>query len=151
MKIKDDLKISGELAIIVTDKNGHIKQSMKVPNLVVTTGKQYIASRMAGTAAAVMSHMAIGSGTAAANANNTALGNELGRAGSPLFSLQASGNIITATATFVEGVGTGAISEAGIFNASSAGTMLARTTFPLLTKESTDTVNITWVISITGS
>ena len=56
MKIKDDLKISGELVIIVTDKSGHITQSMKVPNLVVTAGKQYIASRMAGTTAAVMSH-----------------------------------------------------------------------------------------------
>ncbi len=148
MKIKDDLKISGELAIIVTDKNGHIKQSMKVPNLVVTTGKQYIASRMAGTTAAVMSHMAIGSGTAAANANNTALGNELGRAGSPLFSFQASGNIITATATFVEGVGTGAISEAGIFNASSGGTMLCRTVFPVVNKQASDTIAITWTITI---
>lgn len=148
MKIKDDLKISGELAIIVTDKSGHITQSMKVPNLVVTTGKQYIASRMAGTTAAVMSHMAIGSGTAAANANNTALGNELGRAGSPLFSFQASGNIITATATFVEGVGTGAISEAGIFNASSGGTMLCRTVFPVLNKQASDTIAITWTITI---
>ena len=148
MKIKDDLKISGELAIIVTDKSGHIKQSMKVPNLVVTTGKQYIASRMAGTAAAVMSHMAIGSGTASANANNTALGNELGRAGSPLFSFQASGNIITATATFVEGVGTGAISEAGIFNASSGGTMLCRTVFPVVNKQASDTIAITWTITI---
>lgn len=148
MKIKDDLKISGELSIIVTDKNGHIKQSMKVPNLVVTAGKQYIASRMAGTAAAVMSHMAIGSGTAAANANNTALGNELGRAGSPLFSFQASDNIITATATFVEGVGTGAISEAGIFNASSGGTMLCRTVFPVVNKQASDTIAITWTITI---
>ena len=148
MKIKDDLKISGELAIIVTDKSGHIKQSMKVPNLVVTTGKQYIASRMAGTATAVMSHMAIGSGTASANANNTALGNELGRAGSPLFSFQASGNIITATATFVEGVGTGAISEAGIFNASSGGTMLCRTVFPVVNKQASDTIAITWTITI---
>ena len=148
MKIKDDLKISGELAIIVTDKSGHIKQSMKVPNLVVTTGKQYIASRMAGTATAVMSHMAIGSGTASANANNTALGNELGRAGSPLFSFQASGNIITATATFVEGVGTGAISEAGIFNAASGGTMLCRTVFPVVNKQASDTIAITWTITI---
>ena len=148
MKIKDDLKISGELSIIVTDKNGHIKQSMKVPNLVVTTGKQYIASRMAGTAAAVMSRMAIGSGTAAANANNTALGNELGRAGSPLFSLQTSGNTITATATFVEGVGTGAISEAGIFNAASGGTMLCRTVFPVVNKQASDTIAITWTITI---
>ena len=148
MKIKDDLKISGELAIIVTDKNGHITQSMKVPNLVVTTGKQYIASRMAGTTATVMSHMAIGTGTAAANANNTALGNELGRAGSPLFSFQASGNIITATATFVEGVGTGAISEAGIFNASSGGTMLCRTVFPVVNKQASDTIAITWTITI---
>lgn len=148
MKIKDDLKISGELVIIVTDKSGHITQSMKVPNLVVTTGKQYIASRMAGTTAAVMSHMAIGSGTASANANNTALGNELGRAGSPLFSFQASGNIITATATFVEGVGTGAISEAGIFNASSGGTMLCRTVFPVVNKQASDTIAITWTITI---
>jgi hypothetical protein len=48
----------------------------------------------------------------------------------------------------VEGVGTGAISEAGIFNASSGGTMLCRTVFPVVNKQASDTIAITWTITI---
>lgn len=148
MKIKNDLKVTGELMIVVKAHDGSIKQTMRVPNLIVTIGKQYIASRMVGTASTVMSHMAIGSGTTAASPSDVALGNELGRTGAPLFSFQASGNTVTATATFIEGVGTGAISEAGIFNASSAGTMLCRTVFPVVNKQASDTIAITWTITI---
>ena len=148
MKIKNDLKVTGELMITVKAHDGSIKQTMRVPNLIVTMGKQYIASRMAGTAATVMSRMAIGSGTTAARPSDVALENELGRTGAPLFSFQASGNTVTATATFIEGVGTGAVSEAGIFNASSAGSMLCRTVFPVVNKQASDTIAITWTITI---
>ena len=59
-----------------------------------------------------------------------------------------STNTITYTATFPAGTGTGAVTEAGIFNASSGGTMLCRTTFPVVTKGSGDTLAITWVVTV---
>ena len=64
MNLQETMKVKGELSIVVRDIDGNIKQTLHVPNLVVTNGKNYIASRMVGTASTVMSHMAIGTGTA---------------------------------------------------------------------------------------
>ena len=58
--IHDDLKLKGRLDIVVTSEDGVVKQEESVDNLVVTSGKNFVASRMAGTSASVMSHMAIG-------------------------------------------------------------------------------------------
>ena len=44
--------------------------------------------------------------------------------------------------------GTGAVTEAGIFNAGSGGTMLCRTTFPAVNKASGDSIAITWVVTV---
>lgn len=51
-------------------------------------------------------------------------------------------------ATFGPGVGTAAITEAGIFNAASAGTMLARTAFPVINKGALDTLTLTWKVTV---
>lgn len=147
MNLNEQLTMKGELSVVVRDETtGTIKQSFKVPNLVVTVGKQYIASRMAGTAATVMSHMAIGTGTATPVVGDTTLGIEAGRVA--LSSFTASTNTVTATATFPAGTGTGAITEAGILNAASAGTMLCRTTFPVVNKAAGDSIAITWVVTV---
>jgi hypothetical protein len=93
---------------------------------------------MEGTSDAVMSHMAVGADTAAAAAGNTILGSELGRVA--LASTNVSTNTITYVATFPAGTGTGGVTEAGIFNASSAGTLLCRTVFPVVNKQSGDSM-----------
>lgn len=146
MNINEDLKMKGELKIVRRDSTGQIVQSLHVPNLVVTAGKGYIASRIVGTTAGVMSHMAIGTGTTSPAAGDTTLGTEAGRVG--LTSSVASSNTVTYTATFPAGTGTGAITEAGILNAGTAGTMLCRTTFPVVNKQSGDSIAITWVVTI---
>jgi hypothetical protein len=146
MNLQEDLKMRGELSIVVRDFEGKIKQSLHVPNLVVTNGKNYIASRMVGVASTVMSHMAIGTGTATPIVGNSTLGTEAGRV--TLSSFTATANAVTATATFPAGTGTGAITEAGIFNASTSGAMLCRTTFPVVNKASGDSIAITWVITV---
>lgn len=146
MQFNDSITMKGELKIVVTDRNGKIKQTLVVPNLVVTTGKQYIASRMTGTSSAIMSHMAIGAGTSTPVAGNTTLGSELGRVA--LISFSTTGNSVTATAAFPAGTGTGALTEAGIFNASTGGTLLSRTTFPVVNKETGDAIAISWTITV---
>lgn len=138
--------MTGELSITVRDQVGRLKQTLVVPNLVVTSGKVYTAKRMAGTTANVMSHMAIGTGTASPVVGDTALGTQVGRV--TLLTFSPSSNTITATATFGSGVGTGAITEAGIFNEASGGDMLCRTTFPVVNKASGDTISISWVITV---
>jgi hypothetical protein len=146
MNLNEDLKMKGELTVTVRAEDGKIKQEFNVPNLVVTVGKNYIASRMASNSATVMSHMAIGTGTATPIVGDTTLGIEAGRVSVSSFS--ASTNTVTATATFPAGTGTGAITEAGILNGSSSGTLLCRTTFPVVNKASSDSIAITWVITV---
>ena len=143
---QDMLKMKGELQIVVRDESGTVKQEFTIPNLVVTAGKNYIASRITSAAATVMSHMAIGTGTATPAVGNTTLGTEAGRVA--LASFTASNNQVTATATFPAGTGTGAITEAGIFNAASTGTLLCRTTFPVVNKAAGDSIAITWVVTV---
>jgi hypothetical protein len=144
--IQDQLKVKGDLIVKLFDKNGQVKEQRFIPNLVVTVGKQFIASRMVGTAANVMSHMAVGSSSTAPANGDTALGGELGRVA--LTSSTASGAIATYIATFPAGTGTGAVVEAGIFNASSSGTMLCRTTFSVVNKGADDAMSITWAITV---
>lgn len=139
--LTDSLEMKGRLAIAV---NGEVVQ--EVPNLVVTAGKGYVASRMKDTTDSAMSHMAIGTGSAAAAVGQTALGSESTRLA--LTSTTVSGNEITYVATFGAGSGTGAITEAGILNASSGGTLLCRTVFSVVNKGSADSMTITWVVTV---
>jgi hypothetical protein len=148
--INDDLKLRGDVAIVLKDKDGNVKDSREIHNLVVSSGLTFICSRMAGTSAGVMSHMALGSGTTAASAGQTDLVSILGSR-EALDSTSASSNTITYTSSFEAGEGTGAVTEAGIFNASSSGTMLCRTVFPVVNKQADDTMSVTWTITLTAS
>ena len=139
--INDALKMKGRLQIHL---NGELVQ--EVDNLVVTAGKGYVASRMKDASATAMSHMAIGSGSTAAAASDTALGNELGRVS--LTSTTVSAAVVTYVATFAAGTGTGAVTEAALLNASSSGTMLCRTVFSVVNKGSADSMTITWTVTV---
>ena len=139
--INDQLQLKGHLQIHLNDE-----LVRDVDNLVVTTGKNLVASRLVGTTPAVMSHMAIGSGTTAAAAGNTALGTELGRVS--LTSGSASSAVVTYVATFAAGTGTGAVTEAGLLNASSSGTMLCRTVFSVVNKGANDSMTVTWTVTV---
>ena len=148
--INDDLKLRGDVAIVLKDKDGNVKDSREIHNLVVSAGLEFICSRMAGTSAGLMSHMALGSGTTAAAAGQTDLVSILGSR-EALDSSTASANTITYVSSFEAGEGTGSVTEAGIFNASSGSTMLCRTVFPVVSKQADDTMSVTWTITLTAS
>jgi hypothetical protein len=140
------LKASGALRVVVTGKDGKVKEEHEFKNLVVTVGKNFVASRMVGTASSVMSHMAIGASNTPAAVGDTTLGSELGRVS--LAGATATDNVVTYTATFPAGTGTGAVVEAGIFNDGTAGTMLCRTVFAVVNKGADDAMSVTWTVTI---
>jgi hypothetical protein len=140
------LKASGALRVVVTGKDGKVKEEHEFKNLVVTVGKNFVASRMVGTASSVMSHMAIGSDNTPAAVGQTTLGAQLGRVS--LAGATATDNVVTYTATFPAGTGTGAVVEAGIFNDGTAGTMLCRTVFAVVNKGADDAMSVTWTVTI---
>ena len=145
----DNLKVKGDLEIVVRDKDGKVKDNRQVNNLVVNTGLNYIASRIISNVENVMSHMAIGTGTTAPNASDTALVSIAG-ARETIDSLSITDNAIKYTAIFEAGNQSGDITEAGIFNALTGGSMLCRTTFSAVTKESNDTLTIAWTITVSA-
>tara|TARA_E500000331_G_C17209662_1_gene693063 strand:- start:347 stop:775 length:429 start_codon:yes stop_codon:yes gene_type:complete len=140
MDFNSPLAMKGRLTIAINDEVVQV-----VDNLVVTTGKGYVASRMKDASATAMSHMAVGTGSTAAAAGDTALGSEAARIA--LTSTTVSGADVTYVATFGAGVGTAALTEAAILNASSSGTMLCRTVFPVVNKQSTDSMSVTWAVT----
>jgi len=139
--ISDNLKLTGNLTIAV---NNEIVQETK--NLVVTAGKNFVASRMKDTTKAAMTHMAVGTGTTAAAAGNTTLVSETDR--NALTSTTVTNNAIAYVATWAAGDATAALTEAGIFNASSGGDMLCRTVFSVVNKGASDSMTITWTVTV---
>lgn len=145
--IKETIKTIGTLDVVLTNEHGEIKNKFTVPNLVVQTGRNYIAHRMTSNSNVIMSHMAIGTNNTAAALTDTTLGTETARVA--LTSTSANANVITYVATFNPGTpaAANAVVEAGIFNGASSGEMLCRTVFDVVNKGTLDTLSITWTVS----
>lgn len=148
MNMQENLKPTGLVKVVHTNAAGNLVQEFEVPNLVTTAGKSHIAAKIAATtnSPVAMTHMAIGTGSTAAAIGDTTLGTEGGRV--TLTNAVVSTNTVTYTATFPAGTGTGAVTEAGVLNASSGGTLLCRTVFPVVNKAAGDSIAITWVVTV---
>jgi len=144
----ETLKATGELRVVLSGPNGQVKEDVLLRNLVVNTGLNFIVNRMKDAVADVMSHMSLGTGTTAAAAANTTLETEISGSRVTLTSTTVTANQITYIASFAAGVGTGAVTEAGIFNAGTGGTMLCRTVFPVVNKQAGDSMTVTWTVTV---
>lgn len=153
--ILDELKAKGTLTIQIFDSEGKLKEEKHEENLVVTVGRNWIASRLKDTGIPTqMTHMDIGQGATAPVAGDTTIQTPFSPSARQALSTaggSVSGAEITYSATFPAGSGTGAVTEAAIFNASSGGTMLCRTTFGVITKGASDVMAISWKLSILAS
>ena len=142
----DKTKATGKRTVEIKDKQGNVKETRELENLDVDTGLAFIASRMKDATATAMSHMAIGTGTSAAASGNTTLGTQAARVA--LTSTTVTSNAVAYVCSFAAGTGTGAITEAGILNGASGGTLLCRTVFSVVNKGASDSMTITWTVTI---
>jgi hypothetical protein len=92
-----------------------------------------------------MSYIAAGTSNTAASASDTALGAEAFRKQG---SVTSSTNILQNTVTYLPGDGTGVIQEVGLFSAVSGGTMFARQTITSFNKTASNSMVVTWQITI---
>jgi hypothetical protein len=146
----DTLRITGRVHAVLYGPDGEVKEAREMPNAVVNAGRTWLLN-MASQASppTKMGYIALGTGATAPTTSDTALQTEM--AGSRTATTNngaVAGQSIVFTCTFVPGVATGSLTEAGIFNASSGGTMLARVTFGTLTKNAADTLTITWTVTL---
>jgi hypothetical protein len=143
---RDGLKVRANVHARLYGADGQLKAERVGHNLVVTTGLQHIADQLSSSpGGAAMSHMAIGTGATAAAAGDTTLQTEIDR--NSLTSRTDSGAVVTYVGTWNAGDGTGAITEYGIFNAASSGTMLARFVDSVINKGASDTLVVTWTVT----
>ena len=147
MDSKDILKVTGHINFKLFDAAGNVKDERDIKNVVVTVGKNYLATWLTAATQSdyFMRYIGLGTGTNAANASDTTLQTELSTrvAGT----LTPSSNVWQNVASFGPGVDTGAITESGIFSASTSGTMFARQTFAVINKGAGDSLQVTWQIT----
>jgi hypothetical protein len=145
--MKEKVYTKGHVRVQIIDQNGNVKSDKTFSNIVTTVGKAHIADQLAGVSAQnKMSHYAIGTGTNNPAIGDTALQTEIARVA--LSSAIATSNEIIYTAIFPAGVGTGTITEYGIFNALSGGTLLARAEQPAEVKGGSDAMIVEHTIEI---
>lgn len=147
--IKSTVKVRGSLELVLKDAEGKVKKQELIDNLVVNVGLAHMIARCKDTAPDQMSHMAVGSGAVAPAAGDTTLGTEEARVAFDTFTIvttTVANDTLQFVATFPAGTGTAALTEAGILNAASSGTLLSRVTFGAYNKEASDTLTITWKV-----
>jgi hypothetical protein len=140
--MNDTINLVGEIKVLLNNK-----VVLEKKNLIVQVGKNFLASAVINSSASPFNAMAIGTGTTAASTADTALQTEVARAAFTTGTV--STNVVSLSNTYVAGTGTGAITEAGIFNnATSGGTMLSHVVFSAINKGAADTLTINWTITV---
>ncbi len=117
-------------------------------NLVVNMGKDYVAKRLSDGSAPIMGFIAVGDGVVAPAAGDTALGNEVKRNAITTNPPARTANVTTFEAAFVPGDVVGTISEAGLFNAATAGEMFSRVSVGPHTLSAFSSFSIIWNIEV---
>jgi len=146
--MQESLNFKGHINLKLYGPDGILKQEVDKNNVVVTVGKAYLAAWLAAASQAgyFMQYVGLGTGSTAATSSDTTLETEL--------TTRVAGTITNNSttwqnmATFGPGVDTGALTESGLFSASSGGTMMARQVFGTVTKAAGDTIVFTWTITI---
>lgn len=145
------VQLKGSVFVQLRDEHGNLKQEHEEHNLIVTVGKTYLTAWLAAATQSTpfMSYIGLGTGTTSPSAGDTALQTELAGGGYSRSqgTLTNSTNTWQNVAVFSPGNGTGAITEAGLFSASTSGTMFARQTFSAYNKAAGDTLTVTWSVS----
>lgn len=153
MEFTDVIQLRGALRIALCDPTGKIIKEQLINNTVVTTGRVFVLKQLESTdiaTARTISHLAIGSGLVAPSTANTALGNEVTRGAISSFdttNLTANPPSWQAQISFATNEANTTLGEAGLFNSSAAGTMLARATFASFVKATSNTLAISYTIS----
>ncbi|MGD9724878.1 MAG: hypothetical protein AB7V39_00520 [Nitrospiraceae bacterium] len=132
--------LKGAIDVKLFDLEGRLIQHMAKSNVVVTVGKNYLATP--GNGLGDFLEIACGTGSTPASASDTALVAEAFRKAG---SLSSALNVFQNTTTFLPGDGTGLIQEIGLFAGS---TLLARQTITAFNKTGSNSMIVTWQITI---
>ena len=143
----EELTPSFNMVLELFDENGKLKETRKIHNTVTTAGKNGVADQILATPTlAKPGWMELGTGTGGTTLLNAYI------AGSrvALTSKLRTGNVVTMVGDFAAGVGTGAITEAGIFDIATQNTvnLWCYSSFTVINKAAGDSLRVTWTLTL---
>lgn len=151
---KENIKLVGHINIKHI-RDGKVIGERDIFNLITTVGKALLAGRLNGVGApAAATYLAVGVGTNAAAAGDTALQTEIVDSGleraaatAALATTTTTDDTATLTKTWTA-TGSKAVTEVGALNAAAAGTLLGRRVFSAVNVVSTDQLQVTYSFQI---
>lgn len=157
-KNEDKTFLKGHIKIELFDEEGNLKSILEKDNTFTAVGDSHVADQLdVSSDEAAMGFMSVGTGSTAFTTASTVLNSEIDRnalnSSYPDQSVGSDDNDIVYKANWAAGDATGALTEAGIFNSSvaDAGIMLAASTFSVINKGASDTLTITWTVTVGAS
>jgi len=151
--LSEKSKSKGFIEFKVLDKDGNVKEVKRVRNLITNAGLALEAGRVSGSGSpAAATYLALGTGTTPASASDTALQSELSTSG--LSRVSATVSLVTTTVTndtmqltnTFSVSGSAAVTEIGILNAASVGTLLSRAVFSAVNVVNGDSLVVTYKV-----
>ena len=150
----DGLPMDANVELTLLDSSGRVKDRRHIHNTMATLGKNSIMNLVATTPTQVKpGWMELGTGTGGTTklalyiaSSRTALDSSTNTA--------ATNAVLTMVCTFGAGVGTGAVTEAGVFSVVTQDTVAATTpmycysSFSVINKAAGDSLVITWTITL---
>jgi ribosomal protein L10 len=143
----DDVEITGEFRYWFINEEGmRVSEDHIIRNLVVDSGKAFLANRAIANTKNPISHVAIGSGTTPPAATQTQLVAETARVA--LSTATSTNNVVNCAGTVPAGTGTGTVEEVALFNAATLGDMISRTLTGTITKPAGLGLQFTWTLTV---
>lgn len=155
---QEELNVKGWFKINHFDKFGNLIETVETPNAMTNASFQEISGLILSDVAAsytAFDYIAVGTGTTTATATDTQLETEETQNGLTRATgtgTQVTTSVANDTSQLLKSfsvTGSVAVTEAGVFNASSAGTLLCRQTFSAINVANGDTLQITWKVQVT--
>lgn len=150
--MRQTIDVLSNVRVTVTDAaTGELLNEQHHHNLVVNDGLNLIRDLLDGDAVAGLTHLAVGTGTAATTAASAALGTEVFR--DAVIGRTSNAQQLVISYYLGSGSANGnTLSEAGIFNAASSGTMFARVKLgTTIVKTASIAVTFNWTINLGAS
>lgn len=157
MKQEASAQLNGWIKLDHFDKEGNLIETVETPNALTNSGFNEVAGLFCNDQSGsytAFDYIAVGTGTTTATATDTQLETEItdnGLARAASTGTLVTENVANDTAQFVKSfsvTGSEAVTESGVFNDGSAGTMLCRQTFSAINVENGDTLQITWKVTV---
>jgi hypothetical protein len=151
--LNESISLKGTLSIELFDGNGNLKEKRDLQNLVVSTGRNFVVSRLKDASLNPVSHIGVGTGGVAPDVSQTALTTQIGDrqaiSNSTIVTTTTANDTLQFVANFPAGECTGPLIEAGLFNALTGGLMVCRAIFLVINKDVLDSMVVTWKLRAT--